>query len=930
MLDPAEIRLRDTMLCIKYLPDQHNRDLEGLGNQLRDFEMIRAVAKDHSFPSDSGSLQRYRQRSISLPSYTVRLPPSTSSIKAWTTAKQIYDRKAEAQKELAQTLLSDYQVHVGAVDELTKLSNSNLQTVAAVPRDAFVIPPGQSALEISKAQAEFMKNLATLNLKQIDMSLQRSDKDSTLVDPLHVQDITGTSSALAFVDKILTPSNMKILPTNRKFTPLKQPLFTLNPSTLQTLSESTQSLLSNKKLSISNQSLDKLVGVLNSSLLQMSKQLDSLFKVPDTVSFTRIGDALVKTRQSNSSIWTKIRDGDFGGIDWIFNPPLVPKTHGQVAPVGVADLLVVRQQLMRYEASDVSHIENILKGESRQTDFVSKRTTTTTTSTEEETTTTDERALESTTRYEMSQETDKVIKEDESLKAGASVSGSYGPFVQFSASVEGSTSRSKEEASKTASQYSKDVTERAVNNITKRVLTKTSLTTTEEITEREKHDVNNATGSGNIAGVYQWVNKVYQAQMWNYGLRVMYDIMVPEPAALLIETLNNQENAAIELIKPPAWTISSPADITESTYLNFVNTYKASDVEPPPPFYVNQLWSASDGQGNKDPDICYTKAAQIDVPDGYQAVWAAVSLQLNFYHDNSGFDISVGNNNYSYGPGNDGVWTTALDNLVGQVGITFCTLYIQLYSLTVQVYCQRTDDGLKAWQLKTYSKLLAAQQAQQTDYEDKLSKIQLDAGITIQGTNPTANLVTINTELKRACISIITEQYFDMFDSIVTISGSPEINFNTAKDQGAYARFFEQAFEWEQMTWIAYPYYWSRKSTWADRLGYKDPDPAFNQFMQAGYVRVQIPARPGFELAIQHFMETGDIWEGKGLPSIGDPLYLPIADEIAERLGKPDTEVKQGDPWEVRVPTTLVHLRPDDKLPKWKEDSNGDWVEDNS
>ena len=26
-------------------------------------------------------------------------------------------------------------------------------------------------------------------------------------------------------------------------------------------------------------------------------------------------------------------------------------------------------------------------------------------------------------------------------------------------------------------------------------------------------------GTGHISGVYQWVNKVYQAQMFNYGLR---------------------------------------------------------------------------------------------------------------------------------------------------------------------------------------------------------------------------------------------------------------------------------------------------------------------------------------------------------------------------------------------------------------------------
>jgi hypothetical protein len=33
------------------------------------------------------------------------------------------------------------------------------------------------------------------------------------------------------------------------------------------------------------------------------------------------------------------------------------------------------------------------------------------------------------------------------------------------------------------------------------------------------------------------------------------------------------------------------------------------------------------------------------------------------------------------------------------------------------------------------------------------------------------------------------------------------------------------------------------------------------------------------------------------------------------------------EPWPVVVPTTLMHLRPDDTLPRWKENSKGDWVE---
>jgi hypothetical protein len=168
-----------------------------------------------------------------------------------------------------------------------------------------------------------------------------------------------------------------------------------------------------------------------------------------------------------------------------------------------------------------------------------------------------------------------------------------------------------------------------------------------------------------------------------------------------------------------------------------------------------------------------------------------------------------------------------------------------------------------------------------------------------------------------------------LFDAIdpASANGLPQINVFEAEAEGAYVRFFEQAFEWEHMTWVTYPYFWGRKGQWSERLGFEDPDPLLNQFLKAGYCRVSVPARPGFEGAIDHFVTFGELWNGGPLPPISSPLYLPIADEIAERLDRPGDEVPQGDPWIVRIPTTLVYLRADDKLPAWKQDAAGNWVE---
>jgi hypothetical protein len=54
----------------------------------------------------------------------------------------------------------------------------------------------------------------------------------------------------------------------------------------------------------------------------------------------------------------------------------------------------------------------------------------------------------------------------------------------------------------------------------------------------------------------------------------------------------------------------------------------------------------------------------------------------------------------------------------------------------------------------------------------------------------------------------------------------------------------------------------------------------FSSFLAAGSARVVAPVRPGFELALDHFLQTGQIWNRGALPAIGQELYVPIIDEL--------------------------------------------------
>src|SRR5260370_28894391 len=43
--------------------------------------------------------------------------------------------------------------------------------------------------------------------------------------------------------------------------------------------------------------------------------------------------------------------------------PSPPTSHGTVKPAGIADLLVVREHVLRYEAGEIAFVENVAAGE---------------------------------------------------------------------------------------------------------------------------------------------------------------------------------------------------------------------------------------------------------------------------------------------------------------------------------------------------------------------------------------------------------------------------------------------------------------------------------------------------------------------------------------------------------------------------------------
>ncbi|KKZ58596.1 hypothetical protein EMCG_05492 [[Emmonsia] crescens] len=890
---------------------------------------------------DSLNLFGYRKRSLLL--------PTEAQLKSVLSEPEDNNEgPADDTEKEADRLLSLHNQLFQAVKELTSMDPRNFQITKQETHEGFTPDTKYSAISLLKSRLDLQTALRVLNVDQFRAAAERSGTtpvdppdapkiaatiaDPALAaDPLHLQDGSGSTSALGLTRELLTAGAG--LQGIGKFSPLSARQNSLKLQKGVTLSENTASLLKKEGVEPDIVPLPDIVRRFRLKMGEAERDLKMLAPSFEDIRITRVGNTLVSVRTPRPSKYSQFLTGiNFGRFVPklpVLPPPdpRVPHTIGKVNKIGVGDLLVVKQQLIGYEGADIAHIENVLKGESKNREHTRTDKTETVTSLETETTSEDTRELASTSRFEMGQETQKQIKEAYELKGGVQVTAKYGPAVEVSAKVEGGYNRSKEESTKTATKFSQDVTEKAVKKITERVLQKTATTTTSEVVEKNSHGINNTAGSGNISGVYQWVNKVYEAQIFNYGLRTLFDFMVPEPAAWVINTMTKAAENRTMLEQPQKFALepSQIAEQGEENYGHWVKMYEATDVEPPPADYITVTDQINKGDGKPGQD--YQHSGQITIDSGYQAVQASVGCTINYWEANWVVDVIVGNTAYRFTEGSSFICTLALDNERGTIPWGVKTWNTSSTVMTVDIKCAVTEDAINKWKVDTHGKLVTAYKARLQEYEEKIATLKLQEGITIEGRNPAANQATMKQELKKNCISIITGQHFDRFNSIaIGPWGYPQVNLYEAEAEGEYVRFFEQAFEWEQIMYVMYPYFWGRKSFWADRLAFEDPDPQFDEFLKAGFARVQVPARPGFEAAIDHFLQFGELWNGGPLPAISSKLFLPIADEIAERAQKPGQEIPQGEPWKLRIPTQLVKLRQDDKLPKWTKNEDGEWV----
>jgi hypothetical protein len=592
---------------------------------------------------------------------------------------------------------------------------------------------------------------------------------------------------------------------------------------------------------------------------------------------------------------------------------------------------MVRQTLKAYELAEFAHVENVLAGESREREHRRLNVREEIVATEEERETERERNLQSTERNEMQSEAEKTVKSQFQLEAGLQISGSYGPSASFSASLNTGFSTSSEETQRKAVSYSREVTEKTSERVRERVKQETRRRMLEQVEEINRHGITNLPATNNhIRGIYRWLNKVYDAQIFNYGQRMMFEFVVPEPAAYLLYALIENPPSDTELIKPVPPTYFGaplkPSHLSRTGYLDLVAKYQVRNVPAPPPEF--QHVATFDKQDKVEDDTNFGRATKIDIPSGYEAFGAWVMTDYSFSKGQPhNFHVMLGGRLFDRTPFAGAEYQT-LSTRYKELGVAYHLHRCKSFAIAIDVSCRLTTEGFGKWQQQVYDAIIEAYLQQKADYDEKLAALGIQQGVKILGRNPLENRRIEREELKKLVLMMLTRNNDIALNSMLP-SAEPLIDLAKACDNGSWIRFFENAFEWNNMLYVLYPYFWGRKARWISALHFTDPDPDFAAFLKAGAGRVQVPVRPGFETAVAHFCQFGEIWEGNDPPLHDDDLYVPIVDEIAANLGGLDEGLPypaDSEPWEVRIPTSLVLVQNLDEIPGIRDVLTGNTI----
>lgn len=531
-----------------------------------------------------------------------------------------------------------------------------------------------------------------------------------------------------------------------------------------------------------------------------------------------------------------------------------------------------------------------------------------------------------TENTELAQSTTSQATRNNQFNATGNVQGSFGNFVTASGNTGFTT---QDQTSRSATDSRKDalaVTRKASSRVKQSHKVTISTSTTSGASETSTRTLSNPSPTDPMRIDYFSLMRKWHVGLYRYGLRLTYDIVIPEPGAAM-RKIHAQLWNLQQKVKQ-VFTFQLPFALIKPDVASWQQLSQQFSVQLPPPPDLNppplQITSAVGGlppaaDDNRD---WHEFSLPFDVPDGFWITGLEVKASLETSHEDSYLrhDFAVADTGYyceqnmrdydlnfmtgSFSPPSASaiVTNTFLVHATGSQAVSFHLRLVSPGTVGLVVHLEPTPMAIQQWQSAVWN---ACYNAAQTNYyvQQQAWNAQI-AALQDQITN--VDTLTLrreeNDEIMKCVLQWLLGEGFDFMpqDVVNLFKANPDPNdptdgllkfgvaftgndthlsptaWSTMFQYEQMIRFINDAVEWENVVYFLYSYFWDVPESWEFVRSIRHPDATRQGFLRSGSARVVLTIRQGFEEAWVKFAEGGAV------DAIYSGPYLTIAQQIAD------------------------------------------------
>ncbi|MGZ8915770.1 MAG: type II secretion system protein GspG [Candidatus Binatia bacterium] len=499
--------------------------------------------------------------------------------------------------------------------------------------------------------------------------------------------------------------------------------------------------------------------------------------------------------------------------------------------------------------------------------------------------------------------TENEAKHSSAINFGASLSGSYGS-VTLTTTLGITNTNEERNSVKNSMQKNREVTEKASARTRKEHKVSMKLETKTGVEDQSAKTITNKAKTAVRIDYYRMMRK-WRTDLYRYGLRQTYDIAIPLPGVRLW-ALHRRVAKLDEQLRAPLSFPLKPEDINSLNYRQEAIKW-GTTVQDPQPNTIQEIkygkidWLDEDASQN-----LHITQFDIDVPEGYlvsTAIKPKFEAHLATWKDHGNgfaFSLTADASNYD---NNTQIVTAELTSLLGKTGhlaVVCKHTYVSQAAVQINLTYQLSKDVLDKWQFAAWTQLRAAAEARHREEQERLQEerdqlwrllngkdtlslrrlereelVRLVMKWLLGPTYPLISTSTVEMTLGQLLTNEETFQRSNKTPDSPTFSYVREKMWQEALLFGDFVKFIHQAVEWENLLYFLYPYFWGSETIGRDKLLFEHNDTEHERFLRAGYARIVLPVRPGFEQSFTKLMEEGT------LQGVSTQPYITIAEEIA-------------------------------------------------